>query len=47
MYHGAVHADLIEGVNYVRKVRPNRILVGVGVSLGAAVLANVNFKFNC
>ncbi len=41
MYHAANITDLDEAIDYIMHVRPSGIKLGVGVSLGAAVLANV------
>lgn len=33
-------------MDYIKEVRQSSILVGVGVSLGAEILANVHFLLN-
>lgn len=41
MYHAANISDLGEAIEYILHERPKGIKLGVGVSLGAAVLSNV------
>lgn len=47
MYHAANISDLDEAIEYIFHERPNGIKLGIGVSLGACVLANyIAYKGN-
>ena len=42
VYHGACHQDFKEALDYIKEVRSQSTLVGMGISLGGNILANVN-----
>ena len=46
IYHAASHPDVKEAMDYIKKVKKDTLIVGIGVSLGAAILANVLLFFN-
>ena len=40
-YHACCHHDIKESMDYIKEVRPDSTLFGLGVSLGGNILANV------